>query len=123
MDEIEAFSDGDRAMGGDLAGDLGGTGSGLVGNLVDQTECQGFLCGEDAAGERKLERAALAHGGGHGIVHKEGPEAEADFGETEGSVGRDNRDVAVRDKPGAAGERGPADRSDDRGVEAGAEGE
>ena len=76
--------------------------------------------------ERKSELQHQTHycpGCGHGIVHKEGPEAEADFGETEGSVGRDNRDVAVRDKPGAAGERGPVDRSDDRGVEAGAEGE
>lgn len=123
LDERHAGMDGDGGEAGDPAGDFEGAVDGIGVEFVDEDHFVRFGGIEDAAGESEFERAAIAHGGGDGAVDEEGPDGEADFGESEGGFGSGDDDVTVGDESGAAAESGSVDGGDDRGGEADADGE
>ncbi len=95
--EIESFIDGaegigksEGRVGGDLMGEGFGTGHEFGGgqDFIDEADAEGFLRGDDLAGEQQLERGAAAGEAGQSLgAAVSGQEAELDFGLAEaGSV-------------------------------------
>jgi hypothetical protein len=123
LHEGHAFLDGRGTESGHYAGDFEGPDWRAVAHFVDQAKFARFGGKTDPPGEGKLQCAPLSEGTGDRPVNQEGPEPEADFGETETGLRTGHHDVAVGHQTDAAPEGRTIDAGDERFAEARPDGE
>ena len=123
QNEANSFVNGGGTEIGNRAGDLQRAVRGILRYLVNQAEFPGLATGKDPPGEGEFQGSPRAQSGLDGTVYKERPEAEANFGQTEGGLVGGDDDVAIRHQPGPTGEGRAVNAGDEGFGEAGAGGE